>query len=202
MNVPGLIARLERDGGTANVVVDGTAGVVTIQSAAPPTGGTGRRRSRRGDRSDVTSDRRDGAGAEVPPASGARPTAGYTPGRVPDSRWDDTSTRMHVFVAGLIGAGALVSALVSLTESISSTQGRDRLRRRAAPVALSMADGAVDGYEDRRREPDGLRPRRDYAVAAVVATILAGSHHRPGPPTPTSTTIARSWGGRSPPAAP
>ena len=33
VNVPGFIARLEREGGTCPVVVDGTAGVVTLQTA-------------------------------------------------------------------------------------------------------------------------------------------------------------------------
>jgi pyruvate,water dikinase len=173
VNVPGLIARLEAVGGTAHVVVDGTAGVVTIQDAEPiaPAGG--------GDGTDEAIDLTDGptdgptAGPTDGPTDGAAPAA-YVPGRIPDRRWDDTSMRMGVFVAGLIGAGALLSAIVGLTESISSVQGRDRLRRRAVPIALTMADGAVDGYGVVAVSATGLRPRRWYAMAAVVLAVLGG----------------------------
>src|SRR6185503_3302227 len=96
VNVPGLIARLEREGGTAPVVVDGTAGIVTIQPDAA-----------------------DGeADQPVLDAPDSVHAAAYAPGRVPDRRWDDGSMPLNVFVAGLIGAGALMSAIVGLTESI------------------------------------------------------------------------------------
>lgn len=162
VNVPGLIARLEREGGTAQVVVDGTAGVVTIHADAP-------------DGAPVQPPARvsapPAADGDAPAPGGQRAstaTAGYAPARVPASRWDDTSTPMNVFVAGLMGAGALMSVIVGLTESISSTQGRARMQRRAQPVALMTADGVVDGFDAVAASPTGIRVRRDYGIAAAA----------------------------------
>ena len=68
-----------------------------------------------------------------------------------------------------------MSAIVGLTESISSTQGRERLRRRAAPVALTLADGAVDGFDTVARSATGLRPRSDYAIAGVLLLLFGAA---------------------------
>ena len=65
----------------------------------------------------------------------------------------------NVFVAGLVGAGALMSVLIGLTESISSARGRERLKRQAAPTAAMMAQGTVHGYEHVLDRDTGLRPR-------------------------------------------
>ena len=172
VNVPGLIARLERAGGTAQVVVDGTAGVVTIHAdasddalvlrpspvSASPTADT------------------DGAPPTGQLAStGTAQTAGYAPARVPHSRWDDASTPMSVFVAGLMGAGALMSVIVGLTESVSSTQGRARLQRRAQPIALTTADGAVDGFDAVAASRTGIRVRRDYGIAAAALLVVGAA---------------------------
>jgi hypothetical protein len=170
VNVPGLIARLRREGGTAQVVVDGTAGVVVIHSvSAEETDET------------LETDARtqpDGSGAPssaVGAAAPVTPTAGYAPGRVPDRRWDDTSTPTNVFVAGLMGAGALMSIIVGLTESVGSTQGRARLRRRAQPIALTAAEGAVDGFDAAATSSIGVRTRGAYAFAAAVLVVIGAA---------------------------
>jgi membrane-associated phospholipid phosphatase len=102
-------------------------------------------------------------------------TAAYAPARLLDERWDDRRLPTNVFVAGLMGASALLSVVIGLTESISSTQGRDRLRRRAAPLALESADGVVYGYDDVAATAIGLRPRREYSAAAVVILLLGAA---------------------------
>ncbi len=94
---------------------------------------------------------------------------GFAPRRLPSQEWDETGAPMNVFVAGLMGAGALMSVLVGLTESISSTRGRERLRRHAHPVAALMAEGAVNGYEVAAAGPVGLKSRRRYAITAISA---------------------------------
>jgi hypothetical protein len=82
---------------------------------------------------------------------------------------------MSVFVAGLMGAGALMSVIVGLTESVSSTQGRARLRRRAQPIALTTADGVVDGFDAVAASPTGIRVRRDYGIAAAVLLVVGAA---------------------------
>ncbi|MFQ5556978.1 MAG: hypothetical protein ACE5GB_05660, partial [Acidimicrobiales bacterium] len=90
------------------------------------------------------------------------------------------------FGAGLLGAGALMSVLVGLTESISSTRGRERLRRLAHPHAAMLAEGTIHGHDEAMASPVGLRPRRHYAIGAIVvgavATLLAVSATRTAPP--------------------
>jgi phosphohistidine swiveling domain-containing protein len=147
-NVPGLIARLRAEEGQAHLVVDGTAGVVTIQTGLPD---------------------------DPEPRPDPLVTAGWAPRRQPSPHWDDTGMRFNVFVAGLMGAGALMSVLVGLTESISSTRGRERLRRKAFPAAAMMADGAVHGYTSVASSPTGLRPRRHYAIGSNAYFNEGGS---------------------------
>lgn len=146
VNVPGFVARLEREGGSAPIVVDGTTGVVTIQVDDEPNPGV--------DASEATA---------------------YAPAHVPDRHWDDTSMRFNVFVAGLMGAGALMSVIVGLTESISSTRGHAHLARRATPVAQMLSAGVVDGFDAVTREAVGLRPRRHYAWLSIVLALVGAA---------------------------
>lgn len=155
-NVPGLIARLRQEDEAPLITVDGTDGVVVIHRADE-------------DQPDI-----DLTGTAE--AVGA----GIAPVRTSDERWDDTNSNLNVFVAGLMGAGALMSILMGLTESISSIRGRERLRRQAAPKALMMSEGTIHGYEHVLSRSTGLRPRRDYLLAALVlygvaAVLLATS---------------------------
>lgn len=99
----------------------------------------------------------------------------YVPARVPDRRWDDTSLRFDVFVAGLMGAGALMSVIVGLVESISSTEGRARLARRAEPTAQMLAAGVVGGFDHVTESGTGLRSRRHHVAVAVVAAVLGAA---------------------------
>lgn len=149
-NVPGLIARLEMEEGQPCILVDGTEGVVVIQTADPG----------------------PAPNADMESAPEPDTSVGFAPRRLPSQKWDDTSTQLNVFVAGLMGAGALMSVLVGLTESISSTRGRERLRRQAHPVAALMAEGAIHGYDSAVISPTGLRPRRHYLVAALVSLAV------------------------------
>lgn len=158
-NVPGLIARLRQEGEAPLVTVDGTEGVVVIHS---------------GDDGDEEIDL---TGSPSAPDSVA---AGMAPVRTTDERWDDSGSGFNVFVAGLMGAGALMSILMGLTESISSIRGRERLQRQAAPKALMMSEGTIHGYEHVLARATGLRPRRDYLLASIVlfgvaAALLATS---------------------------
>lgn len=186
-NVPGLIARLERDGGDHQVVVDGTSGVVTIVGSEPDDDQTPRPSSEGPTSGPFDGpprapspglDETGGRQPTSPPPTGSRPTGpaavvGYAPTRLPAHKWDETSPNFNVFVAGLMGAGALMSVLVGLTESISSTSGRARLSRRASPIAQMMAEGVTQGYDEVASSPTGLRPRRHYGLAAAAAGVLA-----------------------------
>jgi phosphohistidine swiveling domain-containing protein len=200
VNVPGFIARLQREGGSAPVVFDGTAGVVTLQTDAP---------NCQSEDPPVTLAASPDGGVDSPPAVRERSTAGsvhaasYAPARVPDPRWDDTSLPTNVFVAGLIGAGALMSAIVGLTESLSSTQSRARLRRHAQPVALTLADGAVSGFDTVASSAMGLRPRRDYSIAAILLIVI-GAAITAGPASSISanTRAYSEWCSRSRAASP
>lgn len=98
----------------------------------------------------------------------------YVPARVPDRRWDDTTQRFDVFVAGLMGAGALMSVIVGLAESISSTEGRARLARKAEPTARMLADGVTGGFDRVADAPAGLPTRRHHALVAA-GTALVGA---------------------------
>jgi len=106
------------------------------------------------------------------PVTEPRRSLAFAPRRLPSRRWDDTGTPLNVFVAGLMGAGALMSVVVGLTESISSKRGRERLRRQAQPHAAMMAEGAIHGFDTVASSPTGIRPRRHYAIAAVVAVAI------------------------------
>ena len=171
VNVPGLIARLEREGGTAPVVVDGTSGVVTIQCE---------------EAGDVSDDQRHTDAPSMREVASASPdherhaaaslhVSAYAPARVPDPRWDDASVPLNVFVAGLIGAGALMSVIVGLTESKSSTEGREKLRRHATPTAQAMAEAVVTGFDAAAESATGLRPRRAYALAAAIMLVVGAA---------------------------
>jgi len=158
-NVPGIIARLNREEQPSTVVVDGSTGVVVIEST------------------DEADDPRPLVGAGSPgratPSIGAVPPVGFVARRLPSKRWDDLGMPMNVFVAGLMGAGALMSVLVGLTESISSSRGKERLFRKAHPVAAMMAEGAVNGYDAVTASATGLRPRRQYLLGSIVLGIVA-----------------------------
>jgi hypothetical protein len=162
-NVPGLIGRLRQEAEAPMLTVDGTEGLVVIHT---------------GDESSGDHDRpeqpQDGDGEAVDLTGNDTATAGLAPIRRPDPKWEDTSTSLNVFVAGLMGAGALMSILVGLTESISSRRGRERLYRQAAPVANMMSEGTIHGYEHVLSRATSLRPRRDYAVGALIALAVAG----------------------------
>lgn len=147
-NVPGLINRLRQEEQPPRLIIDGTAGVVVVIPVEPP------------EQVPVLASV-DGSGPERAPS-------GFAGRRLPSRRWDDVGIRLNVFVAGLMGAGAVMSVLVGLTESISSTRGRERLRRKAAPVAAMMAEGAINGYDTVVSSPTGLRRRRDYWLMALV----------------------------------
>jgi phosphohistidine swiveling domain-containing protein len=172
VNVPGFVARLQREGGSAPVVVDGTAGVVTLQTDAPNHDSEEPPVILAASRDDGVDPPRCGRERS---ATGPVHAASYAPARVPDRRWDDTNLPTNVFVAGLIGAGALMSAIVGLTESLSSTQSRARLRRHAQPVALAMADGAIGGFDPVASSATGLRPRRDYSIAAALLIVIGAA---------------------------
>lgn len=99
----------------------------------------------------------------------------YVPGRVSDRRWDDPSQRLGVFVAGLMGAGALMSVIVGLAESIGSARGRARLARRAEPTAHMLAAGVLDGFDRVATGPTGIRPRRHHVVVAAGVGVAGAA---------------------------
>jgi phosphohistidine swiveling domain-containing protein/membrane-associated phospholipid phosphatase len=98
------------------------------------------------------------------------PAAGVVPARTPPAI--EGAVALQVFVTGLIGAGALLSVAVSLTEKLGGVRGRARLRRRSEPVAQTLSAGIVHGFDDAATGSVGVRSRRWYAS---VATGLVGA---------------------------
>lgn len=103
--------------------------------------------------------------------------AGVAPLRAPVEP-DDQIGRLNVFVTGLIGAGALFSTLMALTESMSSRRGRTRLYRKAYPIAETLSEATRSGYLETRARLTGVRPRSHYLLItlglASLALVLAG----------------------------
>ena len=102
--------------------------------------------------------------------------AGVAPLRQP-AEPDVDLNRSHVFVTGLIGAGALFSTAIALTESMSSRRGRNRLYRKAAPVAETLSMSTFRGFRDPRVRSIGIAPRRHYialTLALAAASIALG----------------------------
>jgi phosphohistidine swiveling domain-containing protein/membrane-associated phospholipid phosphatase len=121
----------------------------------------------------------DGSSGEVTihrqPAHAAHAAQGVVPVRSPVDPAGATAAGFNVFVTGLIGAGALFSLVVALTESVSSVSGRTRLRRRADPVAQTAAVAVLEGFEAAARSAVGLRRRRWYAIVAALLLLAAAA---------------------------
>ncbi|MEO1059892.1 MAG: PEP/pyruvate-binding domain-containing protein [Actinomycetota bacterium] len=140
LNVPGIMDRIDAEPDGVALRVDGTTGEVVIH---------------RPSESD----------------EGERPApdlaAGVAPLRTPAEPNVDISG-FNVFVTGLIGAGALFSTAIALTESMSSRRGRNRLYRRAAPIAATLSLGTRRGFDDESARTLGIRPRLHYLLATLV----------------------------------
>jgi phosphohistidine swiveling domain-containing protein len=106
-------------------------------------------------------------------APGAYVASGIAPARTPPAI--ESATELHVFVTGLIGAGAVLSVVMSMTERMGSVRGRARLRRHAEPVARAVAAAIVRGFDEVAKSAIGLRSRRWYAAAAMLLAIVAGA---------------------------
>ncbi len=98
--------------------------------------------------------------------------AGVAPLREPVEP-EDQIGRLNVFVTGLIGAGALFSTLMALTESMSSRRGRTRLYRKAYPIAETMSEATRSGYPETRARHTGVRPRSHYLLMTIALASLA-----------------------------
>ena len=98
------------------------------------------------------------------------PTSAVAPTRTPPALAD--AEALHVFVTGLIAAGAVLSVVMSLTEKLGSVRGRARLRTRAEPLARTISAAILRGFDEVAGSAIGLRSRRWYAT---VAALLAGT---------------------------
>ena len=113
----------------------------------------------------------DGTTGEVSvvSAADAAPTPILAP--VPDAPRDEP--RLGVFVTGLLGASALFSVVVSITEAVSSARGIRRTRARASVPATIVAAVVHRGSGAALHAPDGLATPRRYGQVAVAAAALA-----------------------------
>lgn len=143
VNVPGIVDRLERETDDLAIVVDGSSGELVLHPSAV-------------------------SGSGEPDLEGVVPTR-PTP-QITDA---GGGGGVHVFVTGLIGAGAAMSALFALTEAIGSKRAERRFDRRAKPVATNLSTAIVDGFEAAARHPSGLRPQRHHVWAAAGMALLA-----------------------------
>ncbi|MDH4146808.1 MAG: PEP-utilizing enzyme [Acidimicrobiia bacterium] len=156
LNVPGIVDRVRRHPG-AVLRVDGTAGEVELLP------------------SPAHGERLDPQEPPVPggPGSGGGPAAGTAPLRRVPPDIEDPATPTAVFVTGLIGAGAVMSVVVGLAQSIGDAATQRRTRLRARPRAEALAAGVVHGFTASSVGAAGLRPRGYFAWLAGCATVLA-----------------------------
>jgi phosphohistidine swiveling domain-containing protein len=149
VNLPGIVDRLAGLDGTV-VAVDGTTGEIVIRDQR--------------DAADRTPDERE-------QHLSLEPVAGVAPVRAEPQI--ESPSGLHVFVTGLIGAGALLSVVMSLAERVGSLKGRQRLGRRAEPIARTIAASIVSGYEAIATSPVGLRARWWYLTTSTMLLLLA-----------------------------
>jgi phosphohistidine swiveling domain-containing protein len=98
------------------------------------------------------------------------PATGVAPTRSPPAL--EGVPALNVFVTGLIGMGALISVVMSLTERLGSVRARARLRRRAEPIAHTVSAAIIRGFDEVAASSIGLRSRQWYAtVAALLFTV-------------------------------
>ena len=100
------------------------------------------------------------------------PIATIVPTREPAAATVNSSG-MNVFVTGLIGAGALMSTVVTATESLSGAAAQARLRRKAAPIAAMTAEATLTGFDRVCASPTGVRDRRWFTGAAATLGVLS-----------------------------
>lgn len=81
--------------------------------------------------------------------------------------------RLGVFVTGLIGAGMLMSAVVSITETVGSGSGARRTRRQSAHAAANTAEIVLHGTDRATRSTVGLHTASWYAAVGVLAAVVA-----------------------------
>jgi rifampicin phosphotransferase len=94
------------------------------------------------------------------------PTFGLAPTRTPPDCQGVPA--LNVFVTGLIGVGALISVVMSLTERLGSVRARARLRRRAEPIAHTVSAAIIRGFDEVAASSIGLRSRQWYATVAAL----------------------------------
>jgi hypothetical protein len=109
------------------------------------------------------------------PAATARsePVAGVAPSRTPPAIGE--TAPVHIFVTGLIGVGALLSMVTTLTEKLGSVRGRTRLHTRAEPLAHRISAAILRGFDAVNDSPVGVRSRRWYATVAVLLLSVAAA---------------------------
>jgi pyruvate,water dikinase len=146
LHVPGIVDRI-RDQPESVVTVDGTTGQVAIRSAA--------RRS---------------STARTPARTGPTEPRMPLPPRPPSpTPWE----YRHVFVTGLIGAGALMSVAIGVTQAISNARTRERIRRHARARARALAAATLNGFDAATVGEAGLRRRGYYVWLGVLSALLA-----------------------------
>lgn len=118
----------------------------------------------------------DGTSGEIviSTGDGVEPSlgAGVAPLRAPVEP-EQQLDRLNVFVTGLIGAGALFSTVIALTESMSSRRGRTRLYRKAYPIAKTLSEATKNGYDETLATNTGVRPRSHYSIVTLVLASVA-----------------------------
>ncbi len=160
VNVPGICTRVAADEGALDIRVDGFGGEIVVHPSVPSSALTDVRGG---------SDRAP-AGADPPTSSTG---AGVVPARQAPRITESQGAPLGVFVTGLIGAGAIMSALFALTEAVGSKRAERRFDRRARPVAVSASTATIDGIGPTAHAPVGLRPARDHLGLAIVAMLTA-----------------------------
>lgn len=81
--------------------------------------------------------------------------------------------RLNVFITGLIGAGALMSVAIGLTQAVGGRGTQARISRRVAPRAEALAAGVLNGFDAASVGAAGLGTRAQLAALAGMSLLLA-----------------------------
>ncbi|MCP5024763.1 MAG: hypothetical protein GY929_00620 [Actinomycetia bacterium] len=165
INIPGIVERIDREVSTVALSIDGTTGEVLVHRGGGPSP----------PEPDAAPDAPQPGVAVTPPSS---PPGGPQIGR------------LGVFVSGLIGAGAVLSGLMTISQALSGRRAQQRIRARAEVISAELAEGVISGYGALGSSVLGLHPRPFYARMAIalgfLAALLAG--HGLSPPGATRWT--------------
>jgi len=101
------------------------------------------------------------------------PGPGVIPARqVPEPARPDPG-RLNVFITGLIGASALMSVAIGLTQAVGGIGTRARISRNARPRAEALGAAVLRGFDPTSVGQLGIVTRLQYLKLGALAAVIA-----------------------------